>query len=307
MTINKTRNSILLVVAAVVWGFAFVVQSIGGQYIGAYTFNGIRMLIASGVLLLVIHFTDRKGLSFAPEGKKERRYLWLTGLGCGFFLFIASNLQQVALSLGAASGKAGFLTAMYILIVPIFGLFLKRRCPWNVWVAVFIALIGMYFLCITGDLRISTVDLLLIACALAFAVQITFIDRFGINTDSLRLSCIQFMFTGVFSMIAAIFFDIVPSGFTEWISVFADGRVWLVIIYMAFISTGVGYTLQIVGMKGLNPTVASLLMSLESVFALLSGWVVLGQKLSGRELIGCGLMFLAICLSQIKFRKKSAV
>lgn len=304
----KTRNSLLLAFASVIWGISFVVQQVGGMELGAYTFNGIRMLIGALAVYLVTFISDKKGYSSKPAAPADRKKLWFTGIACGVLLAIATNLQQVALNFGGSTGKAGFLTAVYILIVPIIGLFFKTKCGWNVWVAVAIALAGLYFLCIRGSFSLQTPDLLLLGCALAFAFQIVTIDRFGGMCDGLRLSAIEFLVTGVISLVPAIVFEIVPfaGGSAMWIAQFASLKIWLTLLYMGVLSSGVGYTLQIIGMRGLNPTVASLLMSLESVFALFAGMVFLKQTMSGRELFGCCLMFAAIVISQISFGSKKA-
>lgn len=304
----KTRNSLLLGFASIIWGISFVIQQIGGMELGAYTFNGIRMLIGALAVYLVTFVFDGKGYSKKPANRADRKRLWLTGLACGVFLAIATNLQQVALNFGGSTGKAGFLTAVYILIVPILGLFFRTKCGWNIWVAVGIALVGLFFLCIKGSFKLETPDLLLLGCALSFAFQILTIDRFGGSVDGLRLSAVQFLITGLISLVPAVIFEIIPfeGGFGSWIIQFASWKVWLTLLYMGVLSSGVGYTLQIIGMRGLNPTVASLLMSLESVFALFSGMVFLHQTMSGREILGCCLMFIAIVLSQVSFSRRSS-
>ncbi len=303
----KTRNSLLLGLASVIWGISFVVQQLGGMELGAYTFNGLRMLIGALAVYLVTFIFDRKGYSSKPASPADRKMLWLTGLACGVFLAIATNLQQVALNYGGSTGKAGFLTAVYILIVPILGLFFGTKCGWNVWISVVIALAGLYFLCIRDTFSLQTPDLLLLGCALTFSFQIITIDRFGGKCDGLRLSAIQFLVTGIISLIPALIFEIIPyeGGMGQWITLFASGKIWFTLLYMGCLSCAVGYTLQIIGMRGLNPTVASLIMSLESVFALLAGVVFLKQTMLGRELFGCLLMFAAIVLSQINFRRRS--
>lgn len=301
----KLRNSILLVIASVVWGFAFAAQSIGSADLGTYSFNGVRMLLGGLVVFAASFATDKAGLSKKPQGRKERRTLIITGTVCGFLLCIACNLQQAAITLGASSGKAGFLTAMYIILVPVIGLFLHRKCGLNVWIAVAAAIGGLYLLCIKESFSLSRTDILLILCAFVFAVQITVIDRYGIICDSIRLSYIEFLSCGIMSMIPAVIFEIIPTGsFAGWLMLFTKKEALISILYMVFLSCAVGYTLQIVGQKGLNPTIASLLMSLEAVFSLLAGWLVLHQSMSIRELSGCALMFASICISQIRFNKK---
>lgn len=193
-TASKTRHVFILFLADIVWGIAFVAQSKGGDAVGAFSFNGIRFLIGALCLLPVIKILDEKELTVnRPESKKQKKELWIAGSCCGIALFFASNLQQLGISMGAESGKAGFLTATYILMVPILGIFLKRKCGVKIWIGVFIALIGMYFLCMNGAFSLSGSDLLLLAGALCFAIQILVIDYFVSQVDAVRLSCIEFL------------------------------------------------------------------------------------------------------------------
>lgn len=307
---DKIVNSMLLVFAAVIWGISFVVQSIGGKKLGSYAFNAIRMLVGALVLFIAVKFSDKMNISRKPQTKNQKKRLYLTGLACGVFLCIATNMQQVALTLGASAGRAGFLTAIYILMVPIIGLIVFReRCGWNVWIACFVALAGLYLLSISGKFAISTPDLLLLGCALAFSIQILIIGKFGISLDSLRLSGIQFLVCGILSLIPAAIFEIIPyeGGFTAWLGIFTSGSAWLSILYMGIFSCGVGYTLQVIGQKSLSPTVASLIMSLESVFSAISGWIFLHERMSAKEIFGCVLIFIAICLAQITFKRKDKI
>lgn len=222
-----------------------------------------------------------------PESKKQKKELWIAGSCCGIALFFASNLQQLGISMGAESGKAGFLTATYILMVPILGIFLKRKCGVKIWIGVFIALIGMYFLCMNGTFSLSGSDLLLLAGALCFAIQILVIDHFVSQVDAVRLSCIEFFVTGLGSCIVMIFTDMGPSagGIAQWAQSLCTWDAWIPILYAGIFSSGVGYTLQIVGQKGLNPAVASVAMSLESVVSVIAGWILLDQMLGGREIL----------------------
>ena len=291
-TASKTRHVFILFLADIVWGIAFVAQSKGGDAVGAFSFNGIRFLIGALCLLPVIKILDKKEL-------------WIAGSCCGIALFFASNLQQLGISMGAESGKAGFLTATYILMVPILGIFLKRKCGAKIWIGVFIALIGMYFLCMNGAFSLSGSDLLLLAGALCFAIQILVIDHFVSQVDAVRLSCIEFFVTGLGSCIVMIFTDMGPSagGIAQWAQSLCTWDAWIPILYAGIFSSGVGYTLQIVGQKGLNPAVASVAMSLESVVSVIAGWILLGQMLGGREIFGCVLMFIAIIIAQLPDRE----
>lgn len=224
------------------------------------------------------------------------------GIACGIALAIASNLQQVGIYMGSPVGKAGFLTACYTLIVPILGLFLKKKCGWNIWLGIAIAVVGLYLLCIQGDFSIQFSDFLLLLCALSFAVQILIIDHYVYLVDGVRMACIQFMVSGMISAVPMILADVghSESGILEWASALENPYAWIPILYAGVLSCGVAYTLQIIGQRGMNPTVASLLMSLESVFSVLAGWALLGEALSGREILGCVLIFGAVVLAQLR-------
>lgn len=304
MKSRQVRNSILLVLTAFIWGIAFVAQSEGGNAVGPFTFNGIRSLIGSIVLLPVIALLDRMKLtSKKPVTKAEKKTLLIGGLSCGVLLFLASSAQQLGIGLGTPAGKAGFLTACYILLVPVLGLFLKKKCGVRVWVGIAITLVGLYLLCMSETLRLQSSDLLLLACALLFAVHILVIDYFSPRVDGVRMSCIQFLVCGILSLIP-MFFSEIRVGADMWLANLTDPGAWLAILYAGVLSCGVAYTLQIVGQNGINPTVASMLLSLESVFSVLAGWIILKQSLGAKELLGCGLIFIAIILAQLPEKKK---
>lgn len=304
MKSRQVRNSILLVLTAFIWGIAFVAQSEGGNAVGPFTFNGIRSLIGSIVLLPVIALLDRMKLtSKKPVTKAEKKTLLIGGLSCGVLLFLASSAQQLGICLGTPAGKAGFLTACYILLVPVLGLFLKKKCGVRVWVGIAITLVGLYLLCMSETLRLQRSDLLLLACALLFAVHILVVDYFSPQVDGVRMSCIQFVVCGILSLIP-MFFSEIRVGADVWLAKLTDPGAWLAILYAGVLSCGVAYTLQIVGQNGINPTVASMLLSLESVFSVLAGWIILKQSLGAKELLGCGLIFIAIILAQLPEKKK---
>ncbi|MDE6904776.1 MAG: DMT family transporter [Lachnospiraceae bacterium] len=304
---NKTgRNSFLLILTAFIWGIAFVAQSTGGDALGPYTFNCIRCLIGGVVLLPVIKLLDALHLTKQkPETKKDKKNLLLGGIICGIALALASNLQQMGLYLGSSAGKAGFLTACYILIVPVLGIFLKKKCGFHIWMGILTALAGLYFLCIHGDFSLGFSDVLLLLCAFSFAVHILVIDHFTVLADGVRLSCIQFFVCGALSFIPMYFVDMGHSisGIYALGPALINPQAWISILYAGILSCGAAYTLQIVGQQGMNPTVASLLLSLESVFSVVAGWVILGESLSPRELLGCVLIFGAVVLAQIPKRK----
>lgn len=296
MKTGQMRNSLLLLLTALIWGVAFVAQSVGGDAVGSFTFNGVRSLIGSAVLLPVIYFLDSQkkrelGEEKFQAEKGDQKTLLTGGICCGIMLCIASNFQQFGISFTTV-GKAGFITAMYILIVPVLGLFMKRKVGVKVWAGVVLATIGLYMLCMTSErLTLSKGDFLVLICAGFFSLHILIIDHFSPKVDGVRMSCIQFFVCGVISMIGAFWFEAPDLG-----AILAG---WLPILYAGVLSCGVAYTLQIVGQKNMDPTVASLILSLESVFSVLAGWVILHQTLSIREMAGCVLMFLAIILAQL--------
>ena len=304
---TKIRNSGFLFITAFIWGIAFVAQLSGGNAVGPFTFNSIRSLLGALALVPVILVLDKMGLSRGtPKNKKEKKNLIVGGILCGLALCLASNVQQVGLLLGQSAGKAGFLTTLYILLVPILGIFFKRKCRWNVWVGVVIAIVGMYLLCFKGSLSsIKLSDGLLLLTSLLFSFHILIIDYYTPKVDGVRMSIIQLVVCGVITIIPAYFYDInVQAGsFAKWAEPLTQFNSWIPILYAGILSSGVAYTLQILGQNKLNPTVASLIMSLESVFSVIAGWVILGDKLSLRELIGCGLVFAAVILTQIPVPK----
>ena len=294
MKTGQMRNSLLLLLTAFIWGAAFVAQSVGGEAVGCFTFNGVRSLIGALVLLPVIWLMDAKKKE-ELEQKEDQKTLIMGGICCGVMLCIASNFQQFGISFTTV-GKAGFITAMYILIVPILGLFMKKKPGLQVWLGVVLAVMGLYLLCMTSEsFSLSKGDFLVLICAGFFSLHILIIDYFSPKVDGVRMSCIQFLVCGILSMVMAFIFE------TPEFSEILSG--WLPILYAGGLSCGVAYTLQIVGQKNMDPTVASLILSLESVFSVLAGWLILNQTLSLRELSGCVLMFLAIILAQLPQKK----
>ena len=296
----QIQHSLLLLLTAVIWGTAFVAQSVGMDYVGPFTFLCTRSFIGGAALLPVIAFMDRQKdeKALREEKKTENKKLLLKGgILCGLALCFASAFQQYGI-LFTTVGKAGFITACYIVLVPIAGIFFGKRCGFNVWIGVILAVGGLYCLCITETLRIGTGDILVFICAFLFAAHILIIDHFTPYVDGVKMSCIQFFVCGIVSGIGMLVL--------EQPNVSDILMAWQSILYAGLLSSGVGYTLQIVGQKGLNPTVASLIMSLESVVSVLAGLIILHQTLSGREVLGCVLMFAAIVLAQLPRREKTA-
>lgn len=302
---KRIRGNLLLLLAALIWGVAFVAQSEGMKYVGPFTFIAVRNFLGFLVLLVFLkmrgyirkHKKKEHAKAAESEGRpEERRALPVGGIACGVALFVASALQQIGIQYTPESGKAGFITALYIILVPICGIFRKKKISRQVWLAVAVSLAGMYLLCITDGFRIARGDFYLILCAVAFAGHILTIDRFSSKCDGAAMSCIQFLVCAVLGTVGMLF--------TEQPQAAQIGKAWLPLVYAGVLSSGVAYTLQIVAQKDTEPTVASLLMSLESVFAALGGFVILGQVLSFRELLGCVLMLAAIFLAQVVHSEK---
>lgn len=300
------RQSLLLLLTAAIWGVAFVAQSVGMDYVGPFTFNTVRSLLGGIVLIPCIVLLKRinvgsKDTAGAAEHASgdpagQRKVLLTGGVACGVLLCIASNLQQVGI-MYTSVGKSGFITAMYIVLVPVLGIFLKKKAGIKIWCSVAIAVGGLYLLCMTGSgFSIQKGDLLLLLGAVMFSFHILTIDYFSPKVDGVKMSCIQFFTCGILSMVCMFLFEQPQIG--------AILQAWIPIVYAGVLSCGVAYTLQIVGQKGMNPTVASLILSMESVISVIAGWLILHQKLSGRELLGCVLMFVAIILVQLPERKR---
>lgn len=320
MKADKTRNSILLIITALIWGTAFVAQSKGGKAVGPYTFNCIRSLVGGLVLIPVIFILDKIKANEADESKlndnsyhryknksqgknklSDRKTLIRGGVLCGIMLFLASTMQQLGMYYGTTAGKAGFLTACYILIVPILGIFFNKKCGINIWIGVLITLAGLYMLCMKGSFNLKICDGLVMIGAFLFAIHIMVIDYFSPLTDGVRMSCIQFIVCGLLGIVPMFIIDMGHSikGINEWLPLMKSMEAWGTILYGGVLSWGVGYTLQIIGQKGLNPTIASLLMSLESVFSVIAGCLILRERMIGKEIMGCILIFTAIVMAQI--------
>ena len=299
---RRMRGNLLLILTALIWGLAFVAQKEGGAEMGALTFNGVRSLLGGGMLLVLLPLLDKIGLSHRPQTVEEKKALWVGGVLCGLALFAATNLQQLGLNFNqfglqeTTAGKGGFITAFYIVLVPVFGLFIGRRTNLFTWIGVVLAMVGLYFLCMQGESGIGTGDLLILACAPVFAVQILLVDYYAPRTDGVRLACIEFFTVGILN---------VPLMFTlEQPSFGAMLGCWQSLLYAGLLSSGVAYTLQIVAQKNTHPTTASVLMSFESVFAVLAGVLILQDKMTPWEIIGCAVMFAAVILAQLPTPKK---
>lgn len=320
---NQMRQVVFPILAALIWGTAFVAQDLCADAIDTFSFNAIRSYVAVVVLLVIIYIFDKvkkdKPVLSAAEKKAANRQMWLGGFCCGTALAIASNFQQAGLAAGTEAGKAGFLTALYVVLVPVFGLFFGRKVNVPTWIAVALSVAALYLLCIKGEFALAAGDLLVLVCAVCFAGHILVIDHFTATVDGLKLSCVQFLFAALWGTLAKVVCVILGfSGIgdvTAATSIFAVPD-WaaildctLPILYVGVFSSGVGYTLQILAQKDSNPTVVTILLSLESVFAVIAGALILHQQMSGREYFGCVLMFAAVVLAQIEFpsKKKQSV
>lgn len=300
MKYNQMRQVVFPILAAFIWGTAFVAQDLCADSIGAFAFNATRYFIAVLALLVVILISDKlkknKPTLTAQEKKAANKQLWLGGLCCGAALAIASNFQQAGLVAGTDAGKAGFITALYVVLVPVFGLFFKRKVSLPTWIAVVLSVVALYLLCIKGDFSLAPGDLLILVCAVCFAVHILVIDHFTAYCDGVKLSCLQFLFAGIISTICMFIFEDV-----DFAAILSCA---LPLLYVGIFSCGVGYTLQILAQKDSTPTVVTILLSLESVFAVIAGAIILKQQMTVREYIGCAIMFAAVVLAQIQFPTK---
>lgn len=307
----QVRNSLLLLLTATIWGVAFVAQSVGMDYVGPFTFNMVRSLIGGIVLIPCIFLLGRLNspakhmqkenaktgiLNDGASKADERKTLLKGGICCGILFSLATNIQQIGIQYTTV-GRAGFITACYIVIVPILGmLFFHKKSRALIWGAVALALVGLYLLCMTDDFGIGKGDVLVLICSVLFSLHILAIDHFSPKVDGVKMSCIQFFVCAVLSA--------VPAFLTETIQISGLLAAWAPILYAGVLSCGVAYTLQIIGQKNMNPTVASLILSLESCISVLAGWVILGQKLTAREMLGCVLMFGAIVLAQLPEKRR---
>lgn len=303
---NTVRGFILLFITVTIWGTAFVAQSVVTDYMGSFTFNMSRSVLGGLFLIPVIAFIQRrngaaseKAQRSAENIKADRLMLLKGGVSCGICFFIASNLQQIGIKYTSV-GKAGFITAMYIIFVPLFSIFLHKKAGIKLWISVVMSAVGLYFLSMAGkeSFTIEKGDFLLILCAIGFTFHILVIDYFSDKVDGVKLSCAQFWTAAVLGLIMMFIFEN-PSWHTILMA-------WKPICYAGIMSCGVAYTLQILAQKDLKPTVASLIMSLESVIAAIAGWAILGETMSGREIFGCVLMFAAIIIAQLPEKRKTA-
>ena len=300
---RQIKGNILLFLTTLIWGCTFVAQDMAMEFIGPFEYQTVRSIIGALVLLPVIFILDAKKKhdgTYAPMTKQGLKQLLTGGIICGFCLCIASCFQQMGIAYGTTPGKAGFITAMYIIFVPIIGLFFKKKVAPHFWICVALATGGLYLLCITGeDMSISFSDFLTLMCAIAFSFQILAIDHFAPRVDCLKLSCLQFFMSGVFSSIPMFLFE--GLSFTRIHAALGP------ILFAGVLSCGVAYTLQTIGQKYTEPAIGSLIMSFESFFAALAEAVIFLRLPATREIFGCFLMLVAILFSQMNFKRKRKI
>ena len=294
---KSMRANLLLILTAFIWGVAFVAQDVAADAVPPLSFNGLRMSLAALALLPNVWLMDRRagikgeGLVWKQMTGAQKKELFIGSVCCGVMLALGSAFQQMGISMGTGAGKDGFITALYIVLVPLAGIFWKKRVGALVWIAVGLSVVGLYLLCMQGSFQLDAGDGMLILCAAAYTGHILVVDHFSRRTDCVKMSCIQFAVTAIICLLGAALFETVT-----WAGVKAC---IIPILYAGILSAAAGYTLQILAQRDAEPTIASLLMSLESVFAVLAGWVILGDALSLRELAGCALMMAAIVLAQL--------
>lgn len=299
MNNKRLIANLLLILTAAIWGFAFVAQRVGSQFVGAFTFNGIRFALGALSLVPLIIFLDkRKENSEESTEKPNLKATLLPGILVGLILYAGATLQQVGLFYTTV-GSASFITGLYMVFVPIIGIFLKHKIGKNSWVGVILAIIGLYLLSINENFSISYGDLLEVIGAIFWAVHILAIDNFTKRIDPLKLSFMQFATCSILSLITAfIFEDITISGISS---------AFIPILYGGLLSVGVAYTLQVVAQKDAKPSHAAIILSMESVFGAIGGAVLLGESMSGRGYLGCALILAGILVSQIKFSPEKAL
>lgn len=289
---SKVINPLILLLTAIIWGTGFVAQSVGMKYVEPFTFNFSRSILGALFLCLYICMADKR----KQRSKKSQEAVIIGGICCGLCLFGGMSFQQIGIQYTDV-GKAGFITAMYIVIVPLLSvMFLKKRTGINIWLGVILAIVGLYLLSITDTLTIGKGDIYEILCAFMFALHILVIDYFNTKADPVKISCVQFF---VCAILSGVFMIMTENPQPQLIL-----NAWQPIVYAGIVSTGIGYTLQVVGQKNVNPTVASLILSMESVVSVIAGFLILGEQLTQREFYGCICMFAAIILAQLPTKNK---
>ena len=294
MTFNKIKGPLLLLITAFFWGTTFVAQSLGSDYVGAFTYNACRFII-TGIILLVISLIRKKKIKEYVPSNKSTTWILVISILVGVALFLGSTFQQLGINITKSPSKSGFITSLYMIIVPLSGYFIKKKPKSIIWLYLVIAIIGSYLISFNGKLEFEIGDILTFICAFMFAFQIVLIDIVNPHIDSVKLSAIEFLVAGFLSIIFMLF--------TETVCLNDIFKAFPAILYAAIFSGCIAYTFQIIGQKYTDPTLATMIMSLESVFALLSGVIILKEELTLRLVIGCALIFIAVVCAQIDFKK----
>ena len=295
---DNIKGSIILIITAILWGTTFVAQSLGSNYVGPFTYNACRFIITGIILSLVslIISKNKKDEIIKVENRKSNLWIILMSIGVGVSLFFGATFQQIGIDMTKSASKSGFITTIYIVLVPVLGLLLKKKVKPHIWICLFVALMGSYLISIDGEFNIEIGDILTLICALSFAAQIVIIDIVNPHINSIKLSAIEFVIAGVLSFIIMII--------TEGIDLNAIYHALPAILYAAIFSGCIAFTLQIIGQKYTEPTLASMIMSLENVVALISGVIILHEQLTARTIIGCSLIFIAIIFAQLNIYNK---
>jgi len=297
MNINTLKNDLLLLLTAIIWGFAFTAQRAGMEFVGPFTFNGIRFLIGSISILPLIFLDNKKNLykinsiAQSSTNRSKSKILFIYGSVGGLLLYLGASLQQIGIVYTSA-GKAGFITGMYVIIVPILGIFFRNKAGWQRWTGALLSITGLYFLSIKGSIRINKGDVFVLLSAFFWASHVIAISHFSPKVNALKLAFIQYVLCGILSLITAFLFE-----YMSWILII---KAWIPILYGSLFSVGIAYTIQIFAQKKANPAHAAIILSLEGVFAVIGGWLILGEFLGFKGLMGCSLMLGGMFLSQSK-------
>lgn len=294
MFFKKFKGPLLLLITAFFWGTTFVAQSLGSNHVGAFTYNAGRFIITGVILLIVSLFRKRNIKEYIPSSKSVK-WIFIMAIFVGVALFMGSTFQQLGINITKSPSKSGFISSLYMVIVPIIGYFIKKKPKPTIWLYLGLAIVGSYLISVTGDFKLELGDILTLICAIMFAVQITLVDIINPHIDSVKLSAIQFIVAGILSFVFMLF--------TEKVNFYNIYLALPAILYAAIFSGCIAYTFQIIGQKYTEPTIASMIMSLESVFALFGGVIILKEELTLRLIIGCILIFISVVCAQIDFKK----
>lgn len=294
MVFKKFKGPLLLLITAFFWGTTFVAQSLGSNHVGAFTYNAGRFIITGVILLIISLFRKRNIKEYIPSSKSVK-WIFIMAIFVGIALFMGSTFQQLGINITKSPSKSGFISSLYMVIVPIIGYLIKKIPNPIIWLYLGLAIVGSYLISVNGDFKLELGDILTLICALMFAVQITLVDIINPHIDSVKLSAMQFIVAGILSFVFMLF--------TEKVNFYNIYLALPAILYAAIFSGCIAYTFQIIGQKYTEPTIASMIMSLESVFALFGGVIILKEELTLRLIIGCILIFISVVCAQIDFKK----